>query len=166
MKFLRFFLVASCWLALAGAAQAQGRLSGVVQDSVTHQPLAFASVFLANTTLGATTNEQGQFEFLKVPPGTYDVVGSYVGYRLGKQVVTITNPKAPQEVTILLGSNGPQLDEVVVQGSAHRAEDYKKFSDLFLGQSTFSQQCEITNPKDIVVYISDSTKELTASAKN
>ena len=123
-------------------------------------------MFLANTTLGATTTEQGQFEFTKVPAGTYDVVGSYVGYRLGKQVVTITNPKAPQEVTLLLGSAGPQLAEVVVQASAHRAEDYQKFTDLFLGQSTFSQQCQITNPKDIVVYTNDSTKELTASAKN
>ncbi|MDJ0365094.1 carboxypeptidase-like regulatory domain-containing protein [Hymenobacter sp. H14-R3] len=166
MKVLQFILVVGCWLALAGGAQAQGRITGVVQDSVTHQPLAFASVFLANTTLGATTTEQGQFEFLKVPAGTYDVVGSYVGYRLGKQVVTVTNPKAPQEITILLGSSGPQLEEVVVQASAHRPEDYKKFSDLFLGQSTFSQQCEITNPRDIVVYTNDSTKELTASAKN
>ena len=60
-----------------------------MQDSVTHQPLAFASVFLANTTLGVTTTEQGRFSFPSVPAGTYDVVGSYVGYRLAKQTVTV-----------------------------------------------------------------------------
>ena len=166
MSTLRYILSFTLCLALTGLAQAQGRLSGVVQDSATHQPLAFASVFLANTTLGATTTEQGQFEFAKVPAGTYDVVGSYVGYRLGKQTVTITNPKAPQQVTLLLGSAGPTLGEVVVAAPPHRPEDYQKFSDLFLGLSTFSRQCEITNPKDIVVYVNDSTKELTASARN
>jgi hypothetical protein len=160
-KTLLFFL-----LALPGLALAQGRLTGVVQDSVTHQPLAFASVFLANTTLGATTTEQGTFDFPKVPAGTYDVVGSYVGYRLGKQSITVGKAAAPQQVTILLGSSGPQLGEVVVEANPHREEDFKKFTGFFLGESTFSRQCKITNPKDIVVYTNDSTKELTAAAKN
>ncbi|MDO7887357.1 carboxypeptidase-like regulatory domain-containing protein [Hymenobacter cheonanensis] len=153
-------------LLLPGLALGQGRLSGVVQDSATHQALAFSSVFLANTTLGATTDEQGRFEFPKVPAGSYDVVGSYVGYRLSKQSITIGKGAAPQQVTLLLASSGPQLGEVVVEANPHRAEDFKKFSDFFLGESTFSQQCHITNPKDIVVYTNDSTKELTAAAKN
>jgi hypothetical protein len=153
-------------LLLPGLALGQGRLTGVVQDSATHQPLAFASVFLANTTLGATTTEQGTFDFPKVPAGTYDVVGSYVGYRLGKQPITVGKAAAPQQVTILLGSSGPQLGEVVVEANPHREEDFKKFSSFFLGESTFSRQCKITNPKDIVVYINDSTRELTAAAKN
>ena len=153
-------------LLLPTLALAQGRLTGVVQDSATHQPLAFASVFLANTTLGATTTEQGTFEFPKVPAGNYDVVGSYVGYRLGKQSITVGKAAAPQQVTILLGSSGPQLGEVVVEANPHREEDFKKFSTFFLGESTFSRQCKITNPKDVVVYTNDSTKELTAAAKN
>jgi hypothetical protein len=153
-------------LALPGLALGQGRLTGVVQDSATHQPLAFASVFLANTTLGATTTEQGTFDFPKVPAGTYDVVGSYVGYRLGKQSITVGKAAASQQVTILLGSSGPQLGEVVVEANPHREEDFKKFTSFFLGESTFSRQCKITNPKDIVVYTNDSTKELTAAAKN
>lgn len=160
-KTLLFFL-----LLLPGLALGQGRLTGVVQDSATHQPLAFASVFLANTTLGATTTEQGTFEFAKVPAGNYDMVGSYVGYRLGKQSITVGKAAAPQQVTILLGSSGPQLGEVVVEANPHREEDFKKFSTFFLGESTFSRQCKITNPKDVVVYTNDSTKELTAAAKN
>jgi hypothetical protein len=79
MRYLRLVILLSCWLGAAFAAQAQGRITGVVQDSVTHEPLAFASVFLANTTLGATTTEQGTFTFERVPKGTYDIVGSYVG---------------------------------------------------------------------------------------
>jgi hypothetical protein len=151
---------------LPGLALGQGRVSGVVQDSATHQALAFSSVFLANTTLGATTDEQGRFEFPKVPAGSYEIVGSYVGYRLSKQPITVGKAAAPQQVTLLLGSSGPQLGEVVVEANPHREEDFKKFTTYFLGESTFSQQCRILNPKDIVVYTNDSTKELTAAAKN
>jgi len=146
-----------------GAARAQGKLSGVVQDSVTHEPLAFASVFLANTTLGVTTTEQGRFEFPKVPAGTYDVVGSYVGYRLAKQTITVG--PAPQQVTLQLAPTGNQLGEVVVKPEPNKPEEYRKFSQLFLGGTTFSAQCHISNPDDVRVSYDDSSGELTAQTK-
>jgi hypothetical protein len=146
-----------------GAAQAQGKLSGVVLDSVTHEPLAFASVFLANTTLGATTTEQGTFEFPRVPAGTYDVVGSYVGYRLAKQSITVG--PTPQKVTLNLAPTGNQLDEVVVKPEPNKPKEYKKFADLFLGGSSFSEQCHISNPDQVRVMYDEDTKELTARAK-
>ena len=163
MNYLRLFLVCCLWLGAAGAARAQGKLSGVVLDSATQQPLAFASVFLANTTLGATTTEQGTFDFPRVPPGTYDVVGSYVGYRLDKKSVTVGN--TPQQVTLNLASTGNQLDEVVVKPAPNKPEEYRKFTDLFLGGTAFSEQCHISNPDNVRVLYDDSTKELTVRAK-
>ena len=163
MNKLRLLLLLVLLLGALIPARAQAALSGVVQDSVTHQPLAFASVFLANTTLGVTTTEQGQFAFPKVPAGTYNVVGSYVGYRLAKQSVTIA--KAPQQVTLLLGAAGNHLGEVVVESTPNRPEDYQKFTEQFLGRTAFSDQCRITNPKDVVVFVNDSTKDLTARAR-
>ena len=154
---LAFFLVL-----LPGLALAQGRLSGVVQDSVTHQPLAFASVFLANTTLGVTTTEQGTFEFPQVPAGSYDLVGSYVGYRLARQPITVAI--APQQVTLRLGPTANQLGEVVVRPNPNRASDFQKFSELFLGRSTFSRQCRIRNPDDVLLDYDRQANELTASA--
>ncbi|MBD2768135.1 carboxypeptidase-like regulatory domain-containing protein [Hymenobacter sp. BT664] len=163
MNYLRLFLLGCCWLGALGMARAQGKLSGVVQDSVTHEPLAFASVFLANTTLGVTTTEQGRFEFSKVPAGTYEVVGSYVGYRLGKQSVTVG--PAPQQVTLQLAPTGNQLDEVVVQPAPNKPEDYQRFSEIFLGGTSFSAQCHISNPDQVRVSYDESTGELTAQAK-
>ena len=122
---------------LPGLALAQGKLTGVVQDSATHQPLAFASVFLANTTLGATTTEQGEFVFPKVPAGSYELVGSYVGYNLSKQSITIGKAAAPQSLTLRLSASGPALDEVVIHASPHSQEDYDKFSGLFWGKRRF-----------------------------
>ncbi|WP_201986864.1 carboxypeptidase-like regulatory domain-containing protein [Hymenobacter rubidus] len=158
---LRWLLGTLLWPAFACA---QGSLSGVVQDSVTHEPLAFASVFLANTTLGVTTTEQGQFEFPKVPAGTYDVVGSYVGYRLAKQAVVVG--AAPQQLTLRLAPTANKLSEVVVRPNPNRASDYQKFTELFLGRSTFSAQCRIRNPDDVLVDYDADANELTASAIN
>ncbi|MFC6224504.1 carboxypeptidase-like regulatory domain-containing protein [Hymenobacter artigasi] len=163
MRYLRLLLICCCWLGTWNAAQAQGKLTGVVLDSVTHEPLAFSSVFLANTTLGATTTEQGQFTFPKVPAGTYDVVGSYVGYRLAKQSVTMT--AAAQQITLQLAPTGNQLGEVVVKPEPNKPEEYQKFAKLFIGGSTFSAQCRISNPDDVRVFYDDSTKTLTAQAK-
>ncbi|MDO7887356.1 carboxypeptidase-like regulatory domain-containing protein [Hymenobacter cheonanensis] len=155
-------LLAFFCLLLPGLALGQGRLSGVVQDSVTHQPLAFASVFLANTTLGVTTTEQGTFEFARVPAGTYDLVASYVGYRLARQTIKVT--EVPQQLTLRLAPTANQLGEVVVRPNPNRASDYQKFTDLFLGQSTFSRQCRIRNPDDVLVDFDAEANELTARA--
>jgi hypothetical protein len=163
MRYLRVIILCCCWLSAFSTAQAQGKLTGVVQDSLTHEPLAFASVFLANTTLGATTTEKGEFEFRRVPAGTYDVVGSYVGYRLAKQKITMT--AAPQQVSLQLASTGNQLGEVVVQPEPNKPEDFQKFSDLFLGGTSFSSQCRISNPDKVRVFFDEEDQELTARAK-
>jgi len=166
MRYLRLVILWGCWLGAALAAQAQGRITGVVQDSVTHEPLAFSSVFLANTTLGATTNENGAFVLERVPKGNYDIVGSYVGYRLSKQTITVTAGATAPAVTLRLASSGPQLGEVVVHADSHQEDNYRKFTDLFVGRTAFSKQCRITNAEDVDVVFNDTTKILTASTDN
>ena len=166
MRFLQLFLLAGFWLGINLAAQAQGRITGVVQDSVTHEPLPFSSVFLANTTLGATTNENGVFILERVPKGNYDIVGSYVGYRLSKQNINVVAGATTPQLTLRLASSGPQLGEVVVKADAHQEDNYRKFKELFVGRTTFSKQCRITNPEDVDIAFNDTTKTLTASTDN
>jgi hypothetical protein len=151
------------WL-LPGLAAAQSSLSGIVRDSLTQKPLPFASVFLANTTLGVTTTEQGTFVFERVPAGSYDVVASYVGYRLAKQAITVR--QTPQKLTLALAPTGAQLGEVVVRPRPNNPSDYQKFKELFLGRTTFSQQCRIHNPDDVLLDFDPKTTELTAVARN
>ena len=160
---MRFLLLIAFCLLCFGPVQGQATLDGVVRDSITQAPLPFASVFLANTTLGATTTDKGEFEFARVPKGTYDIVGSYVGYRLGKQTITMEN--TPLRLTISLAATSNQLGEVVVKPEPNKPEDYRKFAELFLGGSAFSEQCHISNPDDVRVMRDDSTQELSARTK-
>ena len=166
MRFFPPLLLLLALLMQPNGVQAQGQLSGLVLDSMTHQPLAFASVFLANTTLGVTTTEQGQFNFPHVPPSTYDVVASYVGYRLAKQRITMG--ASPRQLTLQLAPTPNQLGEVVVrakpQRNPDRAANYQKFVTLFLGQTTFSRQCRIRNPDEVLVDFDAAKNVLTASS--
>ncbi|MBJ6110183.1 carboxypeptidase-like regulatory domain-containing protein [Hymenobacter sp. BT523] len=151
-------------LAWPGAVRAQSSLTGVVEDSLTHAPLAFASVFLANTTIGVTTTEQGTFAFPNLPPGSYEVVASYVGYRLAKQAVVVG--KGPLRLVLGLSPTANRLGEVVVRPNPNRPSDYRKFVELFLGQSTFSRQCRIRNPDAVLVDFDPDESVLTATTPN
>lgn len=154
-------LVALLLLLMVAQARAQSALSGSVLDSVTNKPLAFGTVFLANTTLGVTTDEAGRFTFARVSPGTYEVVASYIGYGLRRQVITVTT--APQQLTFRLPPTANALGEVVVRPRPNRPEDYQKFAESFLGSTTFSAQCRIRNPAAVQVDYDAERNELTAT---
>jgi hypothetical protein len=141
---------------------AQGKLSGTLRDSLTQKPLEFASVFLASTTYGATTNASGQFTLAGVPAGPYDLIVSYVGYKLLKRSITVRN--GPQLLNLQLTPSAQQLKGVTVRPNPNRVSDYQKFAESFLGQTSFSKQCRIRNPDDVLVSYDADENELSASS--
>lgn len=70
LSFLLAFLPTILW------AQIVGRITA----SETGEPLAFASVYIAASGQGTTSNSEGYYE-LPVAPGTYQLTFQYVGYR-------------------------------------------------------------------------------------
>ena len=147
----------------ARPALAQFTVSGVAHDSLTREPLSFASVFLAKTTYGTITDEAGRFTLPDVAAGNYELVVSYLGYQLYQQPVEV---RGPLLINPLLRPLSNQLQEVLVQGRRHRNDPaaYLKFKNLFLGSSSFSRQCKILNEKDIVVNYNKESNLLTASS--
>ena len=64
----------------ASFAQVSGRISGVVVDRETGDPLMGANVLVVGTSFGAATDMNGEFLILNVPVGTYAVRTTYMGY--------------------------------------------------------------------------------------
>ena len=57
-----------------------GKLRGLVTDKQTGEPLIGANVMIEETTLGASTDMNGVYVVLAIPPGLYTIRTSYIGY--------------------------------------------------------------------------------------
>lgn len=53
-----FIVLLLCWV---NWSEAQNIVSGRVVDSLTNEPVAFATVYLDGTTVGTTTDDDGRF---------------------------------------------------------------------------------------------------------
>jgi hypothetical protein len=95
-------------------AATTGKISGIVVDSKTKEPLVGVSVMLVGTNMGASTNVDGYYVILNVQPGTYTVKASYVGYTSA----TITNVRVNIDQTtnlnITLSEEAILAGEVIV----------------------------------------------------
>jgi len=74
----RFLLVFAMMLAGVATMMAQRTISGTVTDD-TGTPLPFANVYVEGTTVGTTTDIDGNYT-LKVPEGSNALIVSYTGY--------------------------------------------------------------------------------------
>ena len=54
-------------------------IKGKVSDKTTSQPLSFANIRVANSTLGSAANVAGEYE-IKMQSGTYKLIASFIGY--------------------------------------------------------------------------------------
>jgi outer membrane receptor protein involved in Fe transport len=110
--FKKYFSLTVCVL-IGSYAMAQFKVSGVVKDKTTREPLIGAAVVVKGKTTGATTDIDGKFSF--TIPGTPPaiVVASFLGY--GSQEFTITS--ANQQLNIRLGADEVLMKEVKIVGS-------------------------------------------------
>lgn len=67
--------------ATAVLAGTTGKIQGVVKDKSTGDPLPGVNVLIEGTQQGAATDRQGYYFITNVPPGTYTVAISMMGYR-------------------------------------------------------------------------------------
>jgi len=67
-------------LVLGLIAGTTGKISGRVTDSETGVPLAGVNVVIEGTTMGAATDVDGRFVILNIPPATYNLKASMIGY--------------------------------------------------------------------------------------
>ena len=106
--FLLLFVVTA-----ATYSQALGSLSGKILEE-NQNPLFGATVVLQGTTLGAISDETGYFFIPSIPPGTYTVLASYLGFTsqtvFNFQIKSVGTP--PLNFVLLEASES--LDEVVV----------------------------------------------------
>ena len=105
-------------------------------------------MFIANSTMGAPTNQQGLFRIRNVPAGTHELIVSIVGYVLHTRFVRITDSTQPS-LEIRLKQKVLQLGGVEVVGAdpADWRKDLARFSSAFLGEGPNADICTLVNPE-------------------
>ncbi|MDQ7052683.1 MAG: TonB-dependent receptor [candidate division KSB1 bacterium] len=104
------FLVFVVTGAFAGTT---GKISGTVVDKETGEPLPGVNIVIEGTTMGAATDNNGAYYILNVPPGTYSVVASMIGYQKEKVTGVRVSADLTTEVNFRLSSTVVELGEAV-----------------------------------------------------
>ena len=73
------FIISLCLVSQAFAGTT-GKVAGVIKDAKSGEILPGANVVVLGTRLGATTDTEGNYFILNVPPGLLEVQASMVGY--------------------------------------------------------------------------------------
>ena len=108
MKKLQMLLVLLCMS--IGLAMAQvTKVTGVVVDADTEEPIIGASVLVKGTTIGTITDIDGKYEINNIPAGSKSLMISFVGMRTVEVPITTS---APQK--IVMRPDAQVIDEVVV----------------------------------------------------
>ncbi len=73
-------LLACALLGATGAFAGLGKIAGTVKDAQTGAPLPGANLTIAGTSFGANSDANGNYFILNVPPGTYSMRVTFIGY--------------------------------------------------------------------------------------
>ncbi len=91
-----------------------GKIAGVVKDKQSGEPLLGVNVIIKGTTMGAATDEEGKYYIINVPPGTYTLQASAIGYHKITIQSVVVHIDLTTEINIELESSIIETPTVVV----------------------------------------------------
>jgi len=84
---LIYFFILSVPVFAAG----NGIIEGYVKDKTTGEPLAFSNVMLVGTSLGTASDINGKYYISNIPPGSYTIRCSFIGYKKKDVKIVVRN---------------------------------------------------------------------------
>ena len=112
-------------------AQIEVSIRGTVKD-IKGEPIIGASIFLEETSLGAISNERGDYQINRVTPGSYNITAQYLGFKTVTKFNVIIKSKGKPTINFILEE---ELNRVVchsLANSKYLKRSKLKFSQLVL----------------------------------
>lgn len=136
-----------------------GEIRGIVIDKENGEPLPFANVLIVGTSMGAATDENGEFRIGQVPAGAYKVQAKFMGY----QSVTMENVRVSiNRITDLefeLPVDALTTEEIVIQASKPPVDVEVSSSSQMITSEEIQNIPVVTNVKDLVALQSGVVKQ-------
>ena len=121
IRLARALPVLAFLLAVAGVGTAEaqtGKITGVVTDAGSGQPIEGAQVVIQGTGRGAVTGANGRYFILSVPPGTYTVSARRIGYQSAETRGLQVTIDVTLEANFRLATSTSTLQAVRVQAAS------------------------------------------------
>jgi hypothetical protein len=139
---------------------AQSTVSGRVIDAESKEPLSSASVYCQNTTVGTTTNKQGEFS-LTLKPGGYELIISYTGYQTRQVQISSTDHTIAD---IEMAKEEKSLGEVIIKTSNEVKDGWAKYGNFFIshfiGTTPNASKTTLLNPEVLKFYLLKKSNKL------
>lgn len=113
---MKLFYTITCWLLFAAISLAQtGSLTGTIFDG--GQAMSYTNIAIVGTSLGATSDEVGNFTIQNIPVGKQEIIVSAIGYRTSQKEVEIIANQESKLGVIEMQEDVFGLEEIVVTGT-------------------------------------------------
>lgn len=135
---------AGLWCASYAQEGRTYEVSGVVVDKETGKTVPGVNVYLAGTTIGDSSDEEGEFTITGIPPGVYELVISHITYGNFSRVIDTDSLQSHYRLEVEPETR--ELGEIVVSSNPEEWRgNYQEFLEGFLGPSDFAKETEILN---------------------
>lgn len=120
------------------------QVSGVVTDSRSGKPVKECEVFINNSSLSTTTNNDGYFELSDINIGFYDLVIYHEKYEIFKSPLQI-KPNKAYKLSLTIDPHAEKVKTARVKQDEEWISNFNWFKQGFLGANT--SECTILNDK-------------------
>ncbi len=144
-------------------AQKKASVSGIIYNAETKKVIQDVNIYIANSTLGTTSNKMGKYKISGLDKGNYKLIISSIGYK--RIVKNLFIPDAKQyHFSFYLEPKIYELPTVIIDEEAKDLwkERLDTFINQFIGQSRNAERCELENP--YIIEFEEKDGALSASA--
>jgi len=143
-------IIIICFAFFAILNAQSGSIKGVVKDKKTGETIVGANVIIQGTTIGTSTDLDGNYEISGLAPGTYNVLVSFVSYK--KQILQVKVGAGVAVLNYDVDEEATEIGEVKVTAARKTGSDIDvlnkiKTSDVVLSGIS-SQMIQKSQDKD------------------
>ncbi|MDZ7764714.1 MAG: carboxypeptidase-like regulatory domain-containing protein [Melioribacteraceae bacterium] len=138
MKILFTLLV----ITLTSFGSEYGEISGRIVDKQNLQPLESVNIYIARTTMGTSSDKNGEFTLSNIPPGRYRVILSHLSYKNHDFEIDVRK-NSKVEFFIELLPTPIEFPEISVTDKydTEWRDNFEVFSRALLGSTWFADGC-------------------------